>query len=158
MKIKKLIFLTRVFILFACNNTGSTSDQLVDSTKTEVHAEEEHAESIKTLSLNNGEKWQSDESTRTHTMKLSAIFNAFEKSTRTGIADYQTLASEAQTELNDLIKDCKMSGPDHDALHLWLEPILSHTDELKNINSMEEAEAKVVAITGDINNFSTYFK
>ena len=145
MKIKNLIFLTPVFILFACNNTGPKSGQITDSTKTEVHTESQHMEPVKALSLNNGEKWQSDESTRNHAMKLSAIFNAFEKSSRTGIADYQALASEAQTELNALVKDCKMSGPEHFALHVWLD-------------SMEEAQSKVVAISGDINNFSTYFK
>ena len=158
MKIKNLIFLTPFFILFACNNTGPKSGQITDSTKTEVHTEAKHIEPVKALSLNNGEKWQSDESTRIHAMKLSAIFNAFEKSSRTGISDYQALASEAQTELNALVKDCKMSGPDHDALHVWLEPILTLTAELKSINSMEEAEAKVATISGDINNFSTYFK
>lgn len=158
MKSKKLIFLVPVFILFACNNTGSTGDKITESAQKEAHAEEEHAESTKILSLNNGEKWQSDESTRNHAMKLSTIFNAFANRSRAGIADYQSLATEAQTELNGLIKDCKMSGPDHDALHLWLEPILNSTAELKGINSMEEAELVVAAITVDINNFSNYFK
>ena len=51
-----------------------------------------------------------------------------------------------------------MSGPDHDALHLWLEPVLKSTADLKNAKSMEEAEVISGAIIEDIDKFNTYFK
>lgn len=156
MKFKNLVFLLPVLILFACNNTGSQGDKVADSIPIVDHTE--HSEPTKVLSLNNGEKWQSDESTNNHVKDLSAIFGAFGEKSRSGLADYQLLASEAQTELNGLIKDCKMTGPDHDALHLWLEPILKSTVELKDAKSMEEAEVISGVIIKEIDKFSTYFK
>lgn len=154
MKFKNIVFLLFVFIFFACNNTGSPGNEIKDT----AAEKKELKEPAIALTLNNGEKWQGDESTRNHVMKLSNIFREFKAKSRSGISDYQLLASEAREELDGLIRDCKMSGPDHDALHLWLEPVLKSTADLKNAKSMEEAEVISGAIIEDIDKFNTYFK
>ncbi len=154
MKSKNIVFIMFVFTFFACNNTSSPGNEIKDN----IAEKEQHKEDVKALSLNNGEKWQSDESTRNHVMKLSKTFKELGAKGRSEISDYQLLASEAQGELEGLIRDCKMSEPNHDALHLWLEPILQSTADLKNAKSLDEAEVISGAIIQDIDKFSTYFK
>lgn len=155
MKIRIYTVLLGISILYACNNANPPANVVTDSAHTEAAAE--HSELVTALSLNHGEKWLSDENTRNHVSKLSDIFSSFGSKSRSGISDYQTLASEVQNELNGLIKDCKMSGPDHDALHLWLEPVLNSTAKLKNVQTMEEAEAIVELLTENIRKFNIYF-
>lgn len=155
MKIRIFIALLGIFALNACNNANPPANVATDNAHSEVVSE--HMVQTDALSLNHGEKWLSDENTRNHVAKLSDIFSSFSNKSRSGISDYQSLASDVQRELNGLIKDCKMSGPDHDALHLWLEPVLNSTAKLKSTQTMEDAEVIVESLIKEINKFNTYF-
>lgn len=155
MKIRIFIVLIGIFVLTACNTANPPSDVATDNAHSETVSE--HMEPAATLTLNQGKKWLSDENTRNHVNKLSDILSAFSSKSRSGISEYQSLASDVQTELNGLIKDCKMSGPDHDALHIWLEPVLNSTAKLKDSQTMEDAEALVESLVKEINKFNTYF-
>ena len=155
MKLKKIIILLFLLSFYACNNSSSTTDKIADS----VHGVPpgDHKEDASALSLNNGKKWKSDESTRNHVMKLSEMIRSFNGRANNSSSDYRRFAAEVQTELDGLIKDCRMSGPDHDALHLWLEPILKQVAELKTDPAAEKATEIVQAITKDVDLFNQYF-
>lgn len=51
-----------------------------------------------------------------------------------------------------------MKGPDHDALHKWLEPLLEETKELKNATEVKNAREKLKEIDERINLFAQYFE
>lgn len=146
--IRNLIFLTLFGV--ACNNPGTRNNTGVITTKS-------HREPHTGLILNNGAKWQSDESTRVHIAKLNAVIAAFNKKSNPGMEGYQTLALETQNELNALIRDCKMKGPDHDALHKWLEPVLESVKELKEAGSVDRAAVIAQKLSTRIHEFNQYF-
>jgi hypothetical protein len=146
--IRNLIFVAIFFL--ACNNPGTINNTPVVTTKN-------HPEPHTGLILNNGAKWQSDETTRVHIAKLNAVIAAFNKKSNPGMDEYQTLALETQKELNALVRDCKMKGPDHDALHKWLEPVLESVKELKRARSVDRAAVIAQNLINRIQEFNQYF-
>lgn len=62
-----------------------------------------------------------------------------------------------QKELNSLISDCKMKGPNHEVLHLWLEPVLKDVSNLKKINATDEGKQVTEKLTDDVEKFNQYF-
>lgn len=98
------------------------------------HAHGDHAQ----LSLNNGAKWKADSITNAHVTALLQIAQANNLQT---LADYQNAGNTFQSELNNLIKDCRMQGPDHDALHKWLEPLLASNKKLLEAENQDAASA-----------------
>ena len=160
MKCRSLMMLLIVPIFFACNNESDTSEKMADTLATEKqeeHATEGHEEHTSALALNNGAKWQTDESTRTHAAKLNAEVDAFNTKANADVAAYQAFASGMQKELNALISDCKMKGPEHDALHLWLEPVLKDVSDLKKVTTTEDGKRVAEKLTDDVKKFNQYF-
>jgi hypothetical protein len=51
-----------------------------------------------------------------------------------------------------------MTGPDHEALHHWLEPILEKNKELKNISDTTNASKIFVSIDQRIDDYPNYFE
>ena len=51
-----------------------------------------------------------------------------------------------------------MSGPDHDALHQWLEPVLSETNQLKNVTDTAVAAKTFKSIDTRIDDYHNYFE
>lgn len=158
MKTEKLVLLLFIFSFFACNNTGESTEKNADSAKVEIHVNaEEHAEATSGLSLNNGAKWKTDESTRNHVQKVSVTIDSFNKKSNPDVSEYQLFAAEMETEVNALIKDCRMTGPDHDALHQWLQPILKSVNDLKKVQTIEEGQHNVQMLTEQVQKFNIYF-
>lgn len=157
---KSLLILGLSFTIFtACKNTDT--QVIVDTPEetNQIDTTDHHEHSIsemKALSLNNGEKWKSDESTNTHAQNLIDISNKFESQDKS-LTSFHNYANDVEKEMAHLIKGCTMKGQDHDALHLWLEPILVDVKELKN--SEEEAEAKNIAqnLSQNIVKFTEFF-
>lgn len=59
--------------------------------------------------------------------------------------------------MDGLIKDCKMKGPDHEALHLWLQPVLQDIKNLATTVSAEEGKEATEKLSRDIEKFNQYF-
>jgi hypothetical protein len=105
------------------------------------------------LSLNAGKKWKLDEPTREN-MKL--IREAFEKAGSTN-PDFAALAADLQAKSNKLVSECKMSGKDHDMLHLWLADYLSSLKEMNSINAVAQ-ETGFHKIKEQLKIFDQYFE
>jgi hypothetical protein len=156
MKHKVLLTTLIAFSLFSCNHEKRPAV----STQTGLH--DEHAGGAKTeasaLTLNNGGKWQADERTQFHAANLNALVERFSKKAHADYEAYQVFAADIQNELAGLVKDCKMKGADHDALHLWLEPVM------KDANALEKAatasDGKIIAgrLITNIQKFNQYFE
>lgn len=160
MKLRNGLMLLSALIFFACNNGAETTAKTGDTAVTEKHEEHEadqHEEHTGKLSLNNGAKWQTDESTRTHAVKLNADIGAFNAKADADISAFQSFAGDMQKELNSLVSDCKMKGPNHDALHLWLEPVLQDVSNLKKVTTIEEGKLGTEKLTNDVKKFNQYF-
>ena len=145
----------------ACNNAASTSEP-ANTGQEPVHQHdatihEYSTEAAQGLSLNNGQKWQTDESTRKHAAKLNNMINDFEKQADKSLSAHHSLADKTQEELQQLINDCTMEGPDHDALHLWLEPVLNDVKALKKTATDEDVQTAAANLSEDVRKYNEFF-
>lgn len=164
MKIK-LILLSSVFAFFmSCKDTN----QPVETTDTETvhehsegdsHDHDHHGSEAGTeLALNDGEKWKSDEPTNLHAQNLINLVEKIgRKAPNANLEMFRNFADMLQQELNGMIQDCKMDGPDHDALHLWLEPVLNGVKELKDSPNAEDAHEVWEDLSEKITKYDQFF-
>jgi hypothetical protein len=161
MKSKSLLLAITIVLLSACNNQTKVgeAETVTAPEQSEVNTaaahNEEHAGA---LTLNKGEKWQADESTHLHVNNLKAKVEAFNKKENKDLNAYHAWAGELQQELEQLVKDCRMKGADHDALHQWLEPVLKDVAALQKATTIEDAKKQADQITASVQQFDQYFK
>jgi len=139
--------------LLACNNVETKNEEAAkpaETTKTYAEAG--------TLTLNNGAKWKSDESTTSNVKELQAIVNRFNENKNQTIENYISVAKELQTGLDKMIKECRMEGADHDALHLWLEPFLPNVNSLKKAIVKDDASKIFIEIDQHLNSYNQFFE
>ena len=110
------------------------------------------------LSLNNGAKWKADSITNRNVSDLKRIVDNFKKKPSHSANDYQIVSTDLSNALNKMIRQCKMTGPDHEALHHWLGPILKETNELKNITDTTIAASTFKSIDTRLDVYNNYFE
>ncbi|MGZ5135426.1 MAG: hypothetical protein ACXWCG_09755 [Flavitalea sp.] len=131
------------FMLFtaSCSNNQSKSE----TKETQTHATETNQAK---LQLNNGEKWKLDEATRQNMKEIKAYIS---QATHANVLS----GEELQKYTDKLIKECRMSGADHDAIHVWLRSFSQHVQALK-VN--RDAESASHNLNEDVKEFDTYFE
>ena len=114
---------------------------------------DKHAEhTVPPLMLNKGKKWKLDDSTRAN---FAAIRLEIEKAMPG--KNYETLFLTIQSKADKMIRDCKMSGPDHDMLHTWLETFLASLKKLKS-SSTKMQEEGFIELKESVEIFPKYFE
>lgn len=148
MSINHLLFGLVIFLFAGCNQhrTDNKSHQHETGTSEETGAT--------TLTLNAGKKWKLDEPTREN---IEFIRQAFAKAADEINPDYTTLAADLQTKSNKLVSECKMSGKDHDMLHLWLTGYLSSLREM-SADDLVAQEAGFHKMKSQLTIFDQYFE
>jgi len=149
-----LLLLISASLLWACNNTEANKQTAVNP-EAEIH---QHGEATAALSLNNGAKWNSDESTTKNVATLEEIVSRFKAKDGKELAAYTAVGNDLQVALNTLVSECRMKGEDHEALHHWLEPLLAKVKTLQQATSNEEASALFGAVDEQLNLYQSYFK
>ena len=155
---KKYLFILSAAFLFACN-------QGIKPANLDAHADHDHSEEVaqdseqsEKLTLNNGAKWKADNATNANVAELKKIADDFKTIQTPTTEDYQALNGNMGRGLNKMIQDCKMEGPDHDALHLWLEPVLKQNAQLKELISSTESKRIFDSLDTRINIYTNYFE
>lgn len=138
---------TTVFLM-ACNSQGGNEKEATTA------GHKDHGEHTTGLALNDGAKWKADSATNNNVAVLKTIVARV----KTGDPGYKQTADELQQGLNKMIAECKMKGPDHDALHKWLEPLIEKIKVLKNETAVEKADTIFKEIEEHINLFTQYFE
>lgn len=136
--------------LFACN-------QHADKANTNAHTDSTSVQA-KDLTLNNGSKWKADSITNHNVVNLKTIADNFRIKPFPSVNDYQILSSDLSKALNQMIQQCKMTGPDHEALHHWLEPVLEDNKQLKNTSDTSNARKIFKSIDKQIDDYHNYFE
>ena len=150
----KLFFISLgILLIAACN------DQQSAPAADEHKADDQHEHNLpaESLRLNNGVKWKADSSTNNNVKALQAIveqFTSTEKTPRT----YKQLGATLQSGLDKMISECRMKGPDHDALHKWLEPLIGQVKKLNETEKPEESAQHFSAITQQIQLYFQFFE
>ncbi len=145
---RTFLLLSFGLLLFACNYT---------SHKTGEHAEHSHGETAE-LALNNGAKWEADSITNNNVQDIKSIADSFKIKPFPSINDYQLLSGDLKNGLDKMISECKMTGPDHEALHQWLIPLLKENDELKNVADTGAAKSIFKSIDKQLEDYHHYFE
>lgn len=139
-----LLFLTSLSVV-ACVNTTSQEQK---------ESKEEHEQnSAMELTLNNGAKWKADSTTL---VNVSAITQLVNDSNYRNEKNRIEFSGRLQGRLDTLVQQCKMTGPDHDALHAWLKPVLHDVKELKE--DEDKYDRKYTALQKDVQSFYDYFE
>ena len=139
---KPILPLLMLFMAGCANDQSKSESSVIDR-----HATERSQPA--TLQLNNGQKWKLDAATRQHMKEIKTHI------TQASHAGGVLSGEELQKHADNLIKDCRMTGPDHDALHRWLGPFLQHVQALKD---NRDAESASHALNDDVKVFDTYFE
>mgnify|MGYP005751845869 CR=1 FL=1 len=111
-----------------------------------------------TLALNGSERWQADEPTNRHIRQLQTMLRGFSLQAENNTADaYHSLGESMKAELQQLFQDCRMKGPDHDMLHVYLVPLVEDVNLLAGKNEYQ-SETALVRISDRLKIYNTYFK
>lgn len=159
MKLRNLFLFSAVLLLASCNKNEVHQEHshAHQQEQEPTHNEEHDSAEGQVLSLNNGKKWVVDESTQLHGAKLVVLAENFEKQQDKTLQDYQNFGKTTDAELQNLIKACTMKGPDHEALHLWLTPILKQIEILKQSPDEQKAQESARELAENINKFNQFF-
>jgi len=151
--VKNITLLLVLGFLLACN-AGADKDKTTATVPVaENHAE--HPAKTSALSLNNGAKWKADSNTLVNVALLQDIASNAKKE---NLENYLQTANFLQEGLNKMVSECKMKGANHEALHLWLEPLMELINDFNNATTIEIAEISLGEIKNQINLFSQYFE
>ena len=143
------VFLSSAFLL-ACNQNSQPKDLHEQEANENMHDT--------TVTLNNGAKWKADSITNHNVANLKTIADNFRIKPFPTVGEYQLLSVDLSNGLNTMIQQCKMTGPDHEALHHWLEPILNDTKELKNVKDTAAGRPIFRSLDKKIDSYKTYFE
>jgi hypothetical protein len=151
---KYLIILLLANCMWACNSEQRAGN------KESVNASEmeHHQDSTEKLELNNGVKWKADSITNKNVRSLKSIVENFNNGPDKTIPATKKVAGDLQQGLDRMISECKMQGPDHTALHKWLEPLIAGVSKLKQVSTETEAARTIEAIHTQLNLYNQYFE
>ena len=153
---KLLTILLLTNFMWACNNhRHSENKEAINSTEADHHQQESTTEK---LILNNGAKWKADSTTNNNVKNLLVIIEAFNSGADKSLATYKKAADDLQQGLDKMIRECKMQGPDHDALHKWLEPLIEQVAKLKQASTEAGAAKLFEAIHAQVKLYLQYFE
>lgn len=141
----------------ACSNNSSEQKTVSDKNNDTASIKMEHSHETEetALTLNNGVKWKADSITNVNVEQLIRITENDKTKT---LNDYQEIGNNIQGGINKLVKDCKMQGDDHEALHHWLEPLLKKNDALIKSSSFEQAQKIFQEEKQHLNLYHNYFE
>jgi len=145
----KKIILLFVFAagFFACNQKPVT-----------LEVAEQHVHQESSISLDKGSKWQAGTETNENVAYLKLLTDVFSKNAKPTVEDYHSLASDLTAGINKMMQECKMTGPDHEALHQWLEPVIKTSDVLKTASDGVEARKEFIFLNDELNSYNKYFE
>ena len=105
------------------------------------------------LSLHNGVKWKADARTLAN---VSLLKKLVADALKQNPVNYSLTAEALQKGLDKMVSECSMKGPDHEALHQWLLPLVKNVHTLKKV-SVENAVVMLHEIEAQIQLFDQYF-
>ncbi len=147
-------------ILISCNEK---KDKVMETTVKEMENEKDkvvHEENIinnnwvNEIQLNNNSKWDANIET---TQGVDAMLKYIDESNPETVENYLALANELNDEKNFLVKECTMTGPSHDNLHIFLHPLIEKINHLPKTSSIEEGSEITKSINENLEAYKNYF-
>lgn len=118
----------------------------------------QHEQASEKLVLNNGAKWKIDQPTSNNVIHLLQIVKVANAKTAKTLTYYHQTGTALQAGINKMIKECRMKGPDHLALHKWLEPLMEQVTQINRSSNETTAKKYFDKIKNHLNIFNRYFE
>lgn len=110
------------------------------------------------LVLNNGAKWKVDKPTSNNVTNLQRVVSTAAGKTAKSLPDYRKTGITLQQGIAKMIRECRMKGSDHQALHKWLEPLMEQVAQINRSPNRASAKKCFDDIKDHLNIFNRYFK
>jgi len=125
----------------------------------ESHSHDDHtASNTGTLSLDGVKKWKADASTSERIRVMKSITEEYKnRGESLTPAEYHEINMRLSSEVDALIQGCKMTGPAHDELHIFLGILNSNISSLHADDASKSYKA-FTDIERNLNLFSDYFE
>ncbi|HEX5653792.1 MAG TPA: hypothetical protein VFX58_12000 [Chitinophagaceae bacterium] len=147
-----------LFSLFSMScNESKQKENTESNTKSET-IRHDHEMDSHGMELNKGSKWKADSSTNNNVNSIIALIETFKTGNDKSIQAYQQTVAGLEAGLNKMIRECRMQGPDHDALHKWLEPLINGVKDLKQSTTEENAAVAWGKIEAQVHLYDQYFE
>ncbi len=118
----------------------------------------QHEPASEKLVLNNGAKWKVDKITNDNVLNLQQIVKTANGKSAKSLKDYHMTGVALQNGIGKMIRECRMKGSDHQALHKWLEPLMELVSKLSRATDAKAAARLYTATTAQLNLFNQYFQ
>ncbi len=107
------------------------------------------------LTLNEGAKWSMDEHTRTSS---AALHTHLGEATPDSVEAMTALGATLQGDIDGLIAGCKMTGPSHDQLHVFLMAFIPEVQALSGTTDLAAGHENVARLKGLMASYSEHFE
>ena len=135
-----IFILASAALLVSCSHDSSPA-QAHDAEGHAAHTENTAAEEGLTgIALNNGQKWQMDDHTRSSFAKMAESFLNIDHMALQG-EGLKKAGADLQVDLNALIQGCTMTGAAHDQLHVFLTGYIPAVADLSESGRSADAES-----------------
>lgn len=162
---RKTILMTAMLsaFLLSCKDNKTTNSKVQQEHETEQVTHHEHESTDELLSnawiyemqIDEGKKWEANLETTIGVNKMVEIMEDHNPQT---VDEYHTMAQALNEQKNYIIKECTMTGPSHDDLHVFLHPLIDKIDALLNVESVENAKAITKSINDNVKEYYNFFK
>ncbi len=129
--------------------------QAAEDEHNRMHSNHGSAVTTSGLSLNNGDRWEMDDHTRRMSSKMKVTFFDADHSDQ---ASLNALGVQLETQMNELIKGCTMSGEAHDQLHLFLADHVPTIQNLAKADDYDTARKLAIKLKGNYETYTKHFK
>ena len=150
----KYIYMNKILIIISLIIISCANPEKHQATTGHEHHDTTKVETAIGEQLNNGARWKTDEATRKNVGVLMKFIN---DSSHSDSKNRQQLLQKVQAAIDTLVRQCRMSGPDHDALHVWLKQVLVDVQNLKEGHD-DEYQNLHTRLKNDIESFSVFFE
>ena len=151
----KIAALAHALLFLAGCGHGHGHGDHEDPAHAEHEAHQSHGPGLQ-LTLDDGRKWQVDEPTRESAAKIASL--AADAESVASVEDARALGKALDEELDTLVRRCKMTGPAHDQLHVFLVALFPEVEALEQKTDLGELQAARAEIGELLEAYSTHFE
>ena len=120
------------------------------------HSGHSHGDVSGEMTLNNGEKWKADISTKNLISAMTLFVKGFSQKEKITTAEYNDAGESLRGSFNEIFAKCTMEGPAHDELHKYLMKLSPQIEKLQKGNSENLADT-LQEILNTLLMFNQYF-
>lgn len=156
-----LLGATTIFFQSCKNNLNKqSSDSQIKTDQVQIeeaflNVRVAHDAWINEIQLDHGSKWLANAETTLGVSKMLTALNGFNGGS---VSAYQALGDDLNDLKNTIVKECTMTGPSHDNLHVWLHPLIEKIEALQNTDSEASGVQRAHDIEQHLNGYYEFFE